>query len=608
MADNPLRTKQIGDHGVVGDLHTVALVGADGSIDWCCFPRFDSPSIFAAILDEEKGGFFRIQPTEEVRGRQLYLPDSNILLTRFLHSDGVGELLDFMPIVSDEPGEHPGSHTIIRRITVVRGRLTFRLECQPRFDYGRAEHRTRITRGDALFESDHMVVGLQSPVELVKHDRGARAEFTLSAGETVHFLLRHVTSEDVNEALEHPPDPEVLFRETAAFWRSWIAGSRYHGRWREMVHRSALVLKLLAYSPTGATVAAPTTSLPEEIGGSRNWDYRFSWIRDSAFTLYGLLRIGFTEEAGRYMDFLNERILEVDRDGALQPVYGIDGRKDMDEEELPHLSGYRDSRPVRIGNAAAGQLQLDIYGELMDSVYLYNKYGRPIGYDTWNHLVHMLNWVCDHWREPDDGIWEVRGGRRHFVFSKMLSWVALDRGIRLASKRSFPAPHERWTEERDKIYLEVMDKGWNEEIGAFTQYYGSDALDASLLLMPLVFFMSPHDPRMLSTLDRIMEHLVSDSLVYRYRSEKAAAEGVGGNEGTFCLCSFWLVEALTRAGRLDEARLIFEKMLSYANPLGLYSEQIAPTGDQLGNFPQAFTHMALISAAYNLDRALGALP
>ncbi len=603
-----MKTKKIGEHGVVGDLHTVALIGADGSIDWCCFPHFDSPSIFAAILDGEKGGYFRIQPTEEVRGTQMYLPDSNILLTRFLHSDGVGELLDFMPVVSDEPGEHPGSHTIVRRVTVVRGHLTFILDCQPRFDYARTDHRTRIIRGDALFETDHIVVGLQSPVELVMHGGGARAEFTLNAGETVHFLLRQVTSQDVDEALEHPPDPEVLFRETSDFWRGWIAKSSYRGHWREMVHRSALVLKLLAYSPTGATVAAPTTSLPEEIGGSRNWDYRFSWIRDSAFTLYGLLRIGFTEEAGRYMNFLNDRILELDQDGSLQPVYRIDGRKDMAEEELPHLSGYCDSRPVRIGNAAAGQLQLDIYGELMDSVYLYNKYGRPIGYDTWSHLVRMLNWVCDHWREPDDGIWEVRGGRRHFVFSKMLCWVALDRGVRLAAKRSFPAPHERWTEERDKIYLEVMEKGWNEEIGAFTQYYGSDALDASLLLMPLVFFMSPHDPRMLSTLDRIMESLVSDSLVYRYSTKDAAADGVDGAEGTFCLCSFWLVEALTRAGRITEARLIFEKMLSYANPVGLYSEQIAPTGDQLGNFPQAFTHMALISAAYNLDRALGETP
>jgi len=608
MADKPLETRQIADHGVVGDLHTVALVGADGTIDWCCLPRFDSPSIFAALLDEEKGGFFRIQPTEEVRGRQMYFPDSNILLTRFLHSDGVGELLDFMPIVSDKPGEHPGSHTIVRRVTVVRGRLTFRLDCQPRFDYGRAEHRTRILRGDALFASDHMVVGLQSPVDLARHDRGARAEFTLNAGETVHFLLRHVASEDVDEALEHPPDPEVLLRETLAFWRNWISRSNYRGRWREMVHRSALLLKLLAYSPTGATVAAPTTSLPEEIGGTRNWDYRFSWIRDSAFTLYGLLRIGFTEEAGRYMDFLNDRILEVDRDGSLQPLYGIDGRSDLEEEELPHLSGYRGSKPVRIGNGAAGQFQLDVYGELMDSVYLYNKYGQPIGYDTWNQLVRMLNWVCDHWQEPDDGIWEVRGGRHHFVYSKMLAWVALDRGLRLAAKRSFPAPHERWTTARDRIYREVMDKGWNEEIGAFTQSYGSDALDASLLLMPLVLFISPRDPRMLSTLDRIMERLVSDSLVYRYRSGKAASDGVSGSEGTFCLCSFWLVEAMTRAGRLEEARLTFEKMLSYANPLGLYSEQIAPTGDQLGNFPQAFTHMALISAAYNLDRALGDMP
>ncbi len=603
-----MKNKQIGEHGVIGDLHTVALVGSDGDIDWCCFPHFDSPSLFARILDPDRGGHFVIQPTEEVRGRQMYLPESNLLLTRFLHSDGVGELLDFMPILSDEPGEHPGSHTIVRRVTVVRGCLKFKIDCQPRFDYGRAEHRTSIHKGDALFECGDLVVGLQSPVVLEKRGNGAGAEFTLNAGETVHFLLRQVSRDNPDEALDHPPDPETLFHETAAFWRNWIAQSTYRGRWREMVHRSALLLKLLTYSPTGATVAAPTTSLPETLGGSRNWDYRFSWIRDSSFTIYGLLRIGFTEEAGRYMDFLNDRILEFDENGALQPLYRLDGSADLDEETLDHLAGYCDSRPVRIGNAASGQLQLDIYGELLDSVYLYNKYGQPIGYDTWRYLVRMLDWVCDNWDQPDDGIWEVRGGRHHFVFSKMLCWVALDRGIRLADKRSLPAPYERWRETRDRIYTEVLEKGWNEKIGAFTQYYGSEALDASLLLMPLVFFMAPRDPRMLSTLDRIMENLVSDSLVYRYQTDKAADEGVEGGEGTFSLCSFWLVEALTRAGRLQEARLIFEKMLSYANPVGLFAEQIAPTGDQLGNFPQAFTHMALISAAFNLDRTLGTRP
>ncbi len=601
-----MESRKIGEHGVIGDLHTTALVASDGTIDWCCLPHFDSPSLFACLLDPEKGGFFTVQPTEEVNGRQMYLPDSNILLTRFLHPEGVGELVDFMPVVKDEPGEHPGSHTIVRRLSVVRGCLKFNVECQPRFNYARDEHRITIVRGDALFEGDGMMVGLQSPVEVVRDGRGARAEVTLKAGETVHFLLRQVGGDSPEEALDHPPDPEALFHETMAYWRNWISQSTYRGRWREMVHRSALILKLLTYSPTGATVAAPTTSLPEVLGGSRNWDYRFSWIRDSAFTLYGLLRIGFTEEAGRFMEFLNKRILELDEDGALQPLYGIDGRCDLHEETLDHLAGYRGSKPVRIGNAAAGQLQLDIYGELMDSVYLYNKYGTPIGYDTWTQIERMLNWVVKNWDRPDDGIWEVRGGRHQFVFSKMMCWVALDRALRLAEKRSFPAPFEKWRKVRDEIYVTVMEKGWNEELGAFTQYFGSDALDASVLLMPLVFFMSPRDPRMLSTLDRIMDNLVSDSLVYRYRSDKAASEGVEGTECTFSLCTFWLVEALTRAGRLGEARLMFEKMLSYANPVGLFAEQISPTGEQLGNFPQAFTHMALISAAFNLDRVLGA--
>ncbi|MGH7182396.1 MAG: glycoside hydrolase family 15 protein, partial [Nitrospiraceae bacterium] len=336
----------------------------------------------------------------------------------------------------------------------------------------------------------------------------------------------------------------------------------------------------------------------------RNWDYRYTWIRDAAFSLYGLLRLGFTKEAGRFMDWLNARCHELNQDGSLQPIYRIDGRHDMPEEELPHLAGYRHSRPVRIGNEAATQVQLDIYGALMDAVYLFNKYGSPISYDLWVNLARLLDYVCAHWDQPDDGIWEVRGGRQQFVYSKVMCWVALDRGLRIADKRGFPADRGRWLATRDQIYRAVMDRGWNRSISAFVQFEGSEALDASALIMPLVFFLSPTDPRMISTLDRIMEQLVSDSLVQRYQLGKAAADGFSGDEGTFNLCTFWLVEALTRAGRLEQARLIFEKMLSYANHVGLYAEELSHTGEHLGNFPQAFTHMGLISAAYNLDRAL----
>ena len=590
-------------------MHSVALVGMDGSIDWLCFPHFDSPSIFAAILDDEKGGRFQISPASgDFTCKQLYWPDTNVLITRFFSPDGVGEVTDYMPVGAPENGH--GHHQLIRRVKVVRGEMSFRMECFPAFDYAREKHETRIAAGGACFYSSQLGLGLATRVPLEQRGSGAVAEFTLQEEQAAVFVLQELEAGAGCGVSLSEQETEELLRQTVEYWRRWLSKCTYTGRWRERVYRSALALKLLTFEPTGAIVAAPTCSLPESLGGERNWDYRYTWIRDAAFTLYGLLRIGFTEEAAQFMGWLESRCQHSNPDGSLQLMYGIDGRSDLTEETLDHLAGYRGSRPVRIGNGAYDQLQLDIYGELMDAVYLYNKHGDPISYDLWTRLRVLVNWVCDNWQQKDEGIWEVRGGQRHFVYSKLMCWVAIDRGLRLASKRSFPADRDRWLKVRDEIYEEIMEWGWSAERKSFVQSYDDDTLDASNLIMPLVFFLSANDPRMLGTLDATNRSpkdggLVSNSLVYRYDVEKSP-DGLEGEEGTFNLCSFWLVEALTRAGRVDEARLIFEQMLGYSNHLGLYSEEIGPGGEALGNFPQAFTHLTLISAAFSLNRVLGA--
>ncbi|MBA2617924.1 MAG: glycoside hydrolase family 15 protein [Rubrobacter sp.] len=594
----------IADHGVIGNLHTAALVGVDGTIDWLCLPAFDSPAVFCSILDDEKGGRFRLRPLEYERSQQLYLPDSNVLLTRFFSSGGMAEVIDFMPILS-QPGDRS---RLVRGARVVRGSMRFEVECRPAFDYARGQHRVSVGKKGAVFaaaSATHASLSLSTAVALEGWGGGgAGAEFTLGEGERATFVLSEV------EDGEGPRTPftrrefEEGLQDTLGYWRRWISGSTYSGRWREFVHRSALVLKLMVYDPTGALVAAPTMGLPERIGGERNWDYRYAWLRDAAFTLYALISIGFDYEAYRFMGWLRDRCA-LDEDGLLQPLYGIDGRTRIVEEELDHLSGYMGSRPVRLGNAAYGQLQLDLYGAILDAAYLYNKHGAPLDYDLWQNLRRILDWLCDNWQLEDEGIWEVRGGRRHFVSSKVMSWVALERAVRISRQRGLPAGEGRWISERDKIYEEVMEKGWNPQKGSFVQYYGSDALDASLLLMPLVKFVGPTDPRWISTLDHIQNELTYDTLVDRYKTDTAAPDGLVGDEGSFSLCSFWLVECLTKAGRIEEARLAFEKMLSYANHLGLYAEEIGPSGEALGNFPQALTHLSLISAAVHLDRALG---
>jgi GH15 family glucan-1,4-alpha-glucosidase len=588
----------IAEHGVIGDLRTVALVGTDGTIDWYCCPRFDSPSVFGAILDRRRGGRYRIWPSLGIGTvKQLYFPDTNVLITRFLTPQGVGELQDFMPVGPRQ--------RLVRRVLCVHGEITFRVEVDPRFDYGREEHETVVHENGVVFRTPALTLALASGIGFRVTDEGVFGEFALEPGQSEAFVLETVPENHVPRAFTLE-ESERDFKETVAYWRRWLGQSRYRGRWRETVHRSALVLKLLTYEPTGAMVAAPTTSLPEQLGGGRNWDYRYTWIRDTAFSLYALLRLGFTEEAEGFMNWLTDRFRERvgHESGPLQIMYGIDGTSELPEEVLDHFEGYMGSAPVRIGNGAADQLQLDIYGELIDSVYLFNKYATPISHDAWSDLARIIEWVCENWDQADEGIWETRGGRQNFTYSRLMSWVAVERAIRIARQRGLPAEIPRWSSVRDQIYAQVMDRGWNAERGAFVQHYDTDVLDASVLLMPLTKFIAPTDPLWLSTLEAISEELVSDSLVYRYNVE-ASPDGLRGDEGTFSICSFWYVEALARSGQIDEARLAFEKMLTYANHVGLYSEEIGATGELLGNFPQAFTHLALISAATNLDRQLG---
>jgi GH15 family glucan-1,4-alpha-glucosidase len=604
-AEEATHYEPIEHHGVIGDLQTVALVAVDGAIDYLCLPDLDSPSIFASLLDAKGGGRFAITPLlEGARRRQFYLPDSNILITRALTEGGVAEISDFMPIRADDEQ----AHTLIRRVKTVRGEVRYRMLCDPRFDYARRGHRVEIRKSEALFVPEGKGVPtlrFHTAVPVREHEGALVAEFTLRAGESASFVL-DVALPGQPSLWTSPDSVPNAFKDTMNYWRSWVGRSTYKGRWREMVNRSALTLKMLTSQPHGSIAAAATFGLPEELGGERNWDYRYTWIRDASFTLYALMRLGYTEEAGAFMKWLESRCGELNPDGSLQIMYGLDGRHELPEESLSHLEGYKGSSPVRIGNGAYDQLQLDIYGELLDSVYLYNKFGEPISYDLWTNLVRLLNWVVDHWRHPDEGIWEVRGGRREFLYSRLMCWVALDRGLRLARSRSFPCPRDRWLKARDDIYQDIFETFWDPRLQAFIQAKGLDALDASSLMMPLVKFMGPRDPRWLSTLGKIEERLVDDSLVYRYCPATGSPDGLHGTEGTFNMCTFWYVECLSRAGDVQRARFFFEKMLGYANHLGLYAEELGPHGEHLGNFPQAFTHLGLISAAYNLDRRLSA--
>ncbi|OLL75612.1 Glucoamylase [Pseudonocardia sp. Ae168_Ps1] len=597
----------IAEHGIIGDLRTAALVGTDGTVDWFCPGRFDEPSVFASLLDAGSGGHWGLAPrtddTELTTQQQFYYPDSNILITRFLTADGIVEVQDFLVLLAPHDAGH--RQRLVRRVTGVRGSVPMVVDVVPRPDYAR-EVPEVVTGGAGIrFTGSRIVLDLTSTVELSVVDHAARAEFDTREGRTEVFVL---------EVDGDGPDPcddgaDDLFEGTVAFWKDWLKRSSYTGRWRERVHRSALTLKMLTHEPTGAVIASPTMALPEQLGGERNWDYRYVWMRDAAFTLYALLRLGFTEEAGAFIDWLTDRFVEPEdgAQGPLRVMYTIDSDDVPAEIELDHLEGYRGSRPVLCGNGAAGQLQLDIYGEIIDSVYLYDKHGRGVGHEDWTNLCAILEWLRGHWDAPDEGIWETRAGRQDHVFSRLMCWVAVERMIRMARRRGLPGDVGAWTTTRDEIYHQIMDRGWDPDVGprgSFVQRYGATTLDASVLLMPMVKFCAPTEPRFAATLDAINDTLVVDTLVFRYDVEDSP-DGLEGEEGTFSMCSFWNVEAMTRAGRLEHARIALEKMFSYGNHLGLYAEEIGLTGEQLGNFPQAFTHLSLISSAINLDRALG---
>ena len=612
MSEYPL----IADHGLIGDLQTAALVATDGSIDWFCAPRFDSPSIFGALLDHERGGHFRIRPAGgAVTSKQLYFPDTAVLVTRFMTEAGVGEIVDFMPVT--EGTTVATGHRLVRMVRCVRGEMTFAIDIAPRLDYGREPFTTRLTEDGVVFEGARTAVTvclIREPDDdrvagsRVDERGDVHAEVTLSAGQMRGMVLQTGAAGPVRQV--RIAEAWRLFDETVDFWEAWLGRSTYAGRWRETLNRSAITLKLMTYAPSGGLVAAPTAALPEQIGGERNWDYRYTWVRDASFSVYSLLGMGFTDEAAALGRWLRDRVDEqADKGGGspLKIMYRVDGSSDLSEEVLDHWEGYRGSAPVHIGNGAAGQLQLDIYGEAMDSLYFADRHGLAAGHQGWVRICELLDWVSENWDQPEEGIWETRGGRQDFTYGRLMCWVALDRGIRLATERGRPAPLDRWRRERDAVYRQIMDRGWSPDRRAFRQHYATDVLDSSLLRMPTVGFITPTDPMWTSTLKAMDAELVTDSLVYRY-DPASSPDGLRGAEGTFSLCSFTYVNALARAGQLDKARVTFEKMLTYANHVGLYSEEIGLTGEQLGNFPQAFTHLALIDAAITLDRELDRHP
>ncbi len=588
--------RPISDYGVVGDMHSAALVSRDGSIDWLCFPRFDSPSVFAAILDDKRGGCFAIRPAGEHRFFQTYLPDTNVLLTSFQTDAGRATVTDFMPMAADIA---VSEHEVIRIVRCESGQVVLDCLFQPRLDYGRGLTRLIPTSRGVVARNGASCLGLASPVPFDIRDDTARATLALRAGESGALVLRW---DEENPRPLADYDIYAKLGNTEAYWRTVANDWHYQGRWAEAVKRSGLVLHQLLYAPTGAICAAITTSLPEKISSRRNWDYRYCWLRDAALTLDVFHRLGYTADTSLFMGWLGQFFRGI-RD-TVQTLYGIGHETEIQERILDQFEGYMGSGPVRIGNAAAEQLQLDIYGEVLLSFGSFYRAGGHIGDALWALTESLVEAAVSNWRLPDHGIWEVRGERRHFVYSKLMCWVAVDRGIRLAKALGKAVDLQRWQQAKRAIREDVLARGWNERVGSFVQSYGSDVLDASLLFMPMVGLLPAKDPRMESTILRIQQELPVNGLIRRYLPWQAD-DGLGTDEGTFTMCTFWLIGCLIQLGRLEEAQRLFERVISMSNHVGLFSEMVDPqSGEFLGNYPQAFTHIALIHTARNVDRAL----
>ncbi len=584
--------RAIADHGVIGNLSTMALIGLDGTIDFMCWPTFDSPSLFAALLDPDIGGAFELAPAvADARVLQRYLPDSNVLLTRWLSDEFSAEILDLMAAPSEAGNDAP---CLIRRVRVTRGRVRFRLRCAPRFDYARVTPTVTVGSEEVLFAAGELRVRLCGAVEFKAEPGAVSASFTLEAGQHRDFVLDDASAEPLDA-----DDCDSIVNRTVRYWQDWAAHGSYRGRWRDAVMRSALLLKLMTSRRHGSIVAAPTFGLPETRGGSRNWDYRGTWIRDASFTVYALLRLGYPAEALAFTQWAAKRA-ETCPHGSLRVMYAVDGGPVPSEVTLDHLSGYGGAQPVRIGNAAADQLQLDIYGALLDAIYLTNKYGAASSHAEWEGVLRVVGYVCDNWKRPDAGIWELRSEPVEHLHSRLMCWVAVDRAMRLAQKRSLAAPFAKWAEARNALSENIWSNFFDENLGHFVRSKGSRELDGAILMMPLVRFIGATDPAWLATLDAVGDQLSDNGLVMRYNR----LDGLDGKEGSFAACAFWHVECLARAGRLQQARDNFESLLTLGNHLQLYSEEFDVRGEMLGNFPQALTHLALISAAYYLDRAL----